>query len=730
MTPPPVIASPAGKVTRKIRGKKAGEWKDVEVDMGQVMNLLRDTASPEVPYVPPTDTEKFWTRFRLIFAKPWARFKKGSVLTLKIGGSLSDKRQPSFGGGATESVPDVCLALRKAARDPRVSGLAIKIEPLSLGWAKIQEICAHLDHFRASGKPAVAYLEIAGEKEYYLAAACGKVYAPESAYLSLRGFSVSGSFLRGTLEKVGVEPEIKRIGKYKSAGDQLLRKDMSDPQREQLTAVLESVYGEFLTRIAARRGKTVDEVADLLERGVYETSTLLEEGWIDGLCYESDITDMIKEMNGTPQDEWEKKEARMVPFKKYVRVDPTVVQIGEGKQVVAVVRGAGAISGSASDGSNAGGDGIRSKQFLAELKRARKDPRVAAIVIRVDSPGGDALASDLMWAEIQKTRVLMPVVASMSDVAASGGYYMSMGCDAIVAQPLTLTGSIGVITGKFSFEHLYAKLGFVKEIISRGKYAESLVETRSFSVEEKELFDRQAEHAYQSFRNKAALSRGMEIEQMQERAQGRVWSGKDAFDQGLVDGLGGVDRAVRVARALAGIQESDKVAVREVSFGKKSPLELVTSGGASASASASVAGLASALMGGLVVGLSSEEEEDESEEVWGPGSAVGRVGTGTSSNQAMIQALAGVVEAAEREEGDGGTWANGASPVGIFAAVAGRVGLELLEEADAAGLWDGAENGGRGGVQARMSGLRGWQGSRVTRVTPAQAVLAEKMRLD
>jgi len=559
-------------VKRQLAGKK-GQTTEVEVDYGRVDDLL--AAADALPFTPLTGGELFWTKLRLAFAWPWRRFKQDSVLTLKIGGQISEEVQPRF--SSTPSLPQLCLCLRKAALDPRIVGVAIKVEPLAIGWAKLQELVRHIDHFRASGKFAVAYMELGGEKEYYLASACSEVILPPSANLSLRGLSVSGTFLRGVLDKIGVEPEVRRIGQYKSAGDQLLRKDMSAAQREQLSALLDDIYDGFVEEVARRRGKKPEEVKSLIDRGVYDMRVLLEEGWVDRLAYEGDVEDMLKERTDGKPDE-----LRQVGYQKYSRVSPSAFQIGAGKACVAVLRASGAITGTGGGGTS---QGITAKKVVAKLRKLAKDPSVTAIVLRIDSPGGDALASDIMWSEIKRVVKSKPIVASMGDVAASGGYYMAMGCERIVAERLTLTGSIGVVTGKFSLQDFYEKIGYAKETISKGRYAQVLLESRPLSEDESELFDRQAQYAYESFRNKAAESRGKEPEEMERYAQGRVWAGTRAMGVGLVDGLGGLSKAIEVAKALAGIPVDQRVRIREVSRAEMSPLQLLTAGSSMAAVS-------------------------------------------------------------------------------------------------------------------------------------------------
>lgn len=517
-----------------------------------------EPAVPELPYVAPTDSQKFWTGFKLAFALPWRRFKKGSVLSFKLAGAISDMQQGRF--GSANSVPQICMALRKAAVDPRVAGICVEIGPLAIGWAKAQEIRRHLEYFRASGKFSVVYMKQGAEKEYYLATAFEELYIAPSANVSLRGFTVSGTFLRGVLDKVGVEPQVRRIGAYKSAGDQLLRRDMSDAQREQLSAILDDIYEEFVETTAKARGKTREDMERVLNGDdVLEPKELLEGGWVDGLKYADEIEDSLKPRTGGKEDQLPK-----VALRKYASVGEGAFGF-RGKKTVAVLRVGGAILDSASSGLGGGGSTITPASLIPKLRALKDDKNIAAVVLRVDSPGGSALASDLMWREIQVLSKKKPVIASMGDVAASGGYYLSMAASKVVAEPLTITGSIGVVAGKFNLKTLYERIGYAKETLSRGTFADSLNDYRSFTPEEDALFSRLADTAYAEFRDKAAESRGMEVEKMQAVAQGRVWTGRRALGGGLVDELGGLNKAISLARKAAGIPDKEKVTVREMS---------------------------------------------------------------------------------------------------------------------------------------------------------------------
>lgn len=511
----------------------------------------------------------FKARWRMLFCWPWQRVKKGSVLAMKLSGPIGEQLSGSpFARGLT--LPQVCDNLRKAALDPRVSALVLKLEPLACGWAKVEEIRRHVEFFRKSGKPCIAYMVTGGEKEYYLAAACSELYTPPGAYVSIRGLAVTGSFLGGVLEKAGVQPQIQRIGKYKSAGDQLARKEMSEPVREMLTAILDDIFGLWKSGVASAVGKGEGDVDTLLDEGVIQMEQLQGGGWITGILYEDQVEDLLKAKIGANP----KKKLRAVNYRKYSRVNAKTFGLTGAGDRIAVIRAVGAIS---RGGSTTGG-GVSSERIIELVRQVKDNKKFKALVLRIDSPGGDALASDLMWHEIRLLAKEKPVIASMSDVAASGGYYMAMGATAVVSEALTLTGSIGVVTGKFNLRDLYQRVGFTKEFLSRGKYAELDADNRPFNPEEEKYFAKGAQIAYKSFRDKAALSRGLPVEEMEKFAQGRVWTGAAALPRKLVDAIGGLSRAVAIAKQKAGIPQEKPVTLVELSRQQPSPLALLTSG--------------------------------------------------------------------------------------------------------------------------------------------------------
>ncbi|KAK6128113.1 hypothetical protein DH2020_038144 [Rehmannia glutinosa] len=513
--------------------------------------------------------KSLFVKLRMLIALPWQRVKKGSVLTMKIRGEISDQLKSRFSSGL--SLPQICENLIKAAYDPRISGIYLHIEPLSCGWGKVEEIRRHVLDFKKSGKFIVGYVPACGEKEYYIGSACEELYAPPSAYFQLYGLTVQASFLGGVLEKIGIEPQVQRIGKYKSAGDQLTRKNISDENREMLTALLDNIYGNWVEKISLAKGKKKDDIENFINEGVYEVERLKKDGWITDIKYDDEVLSLLKERLAIPSS----KNLPTVDYRRYCRVKKWTLGLTGYRDQIAIIRASGSISrvrGPLSTSSS----GIVAEQFIEKIRTVRESKRYKAVVLRIDSPGGDALASDLMWREIKLLAATKPVIASMSDVAASGGYYMAMAADAIVAENLTLTGSIGVVTGKFNLGKLYEYIGFNKEIISRGKYAElAAAEHRPFRADEAELFAKRAKDMYKQFVDKAAFSRSMTVDKMEQAAQGRVWTGHDAASLGLVDAIGGLSRAVAIAKQKANIPPEKQVTLVELSRSSASPLEIL-----------------------------------------------------------------------------------------------------------------------------------------------------------
>ena len=507
---------------------------------------------------------------------------------IKLDGSLP--AQPSPGQGPLTralTLPGVRNCLAKAAHDPRIPGVVLRVGQLSSGWATLQELREAIHSFQKESdgnKFSIATLEQASEKEMYIASACEELYAiSDSSTISLTGLSVQGTFLRGALDKAGIEPQVQRLGEYKSAGDQFLRKDMSDAQREQLAALLDDIYYTFIRDIASSRNKTEDDVHSLIDRGVQDVQHLKHEGWIDGVVYRDEIRDLLKPRTGDSRSE-----APQVSYSKYVQAPAAIAKRPKQDKKdkneketpsLGVLHLSGAIvGGSSRQGSNGN---IAAEDTIDKVRKLRNNSNIKAVVVRISSPGGDAFASELMWRELQLLGRQKPVVASMLDTAASGGYFLSMACSSIFAYPLTLTGSIGVVLAQFNFGELYSKIGYSKTFISRGRYAEVTADNRSFTDEEEQFQQQQALRLYQLFRNLAARCRGQAPEEMETRARGRVWSGKRAIDEGLVDQLGSLEDAIKHCKTLIGYEREDDVNILDFGQLAPDPSTLLASGNAS-----------------------------------------------------------------------------------------------------------------------------------------------------
>src|SRR5262249_54094653 len=346
--------------------------------------------------------------------------------------------------------------------------------------AKVEELRDAIADFKKSGKPVFAYMERCSDLEYFLATSADKIYISPVGDVNIKGFAAQATFWRGFLNKLKIEPNIDRYGKYKSFGDSYMRENMSDAQREELEAILDSLYNRYVAAIAESRKKDPEEVKRLIDKGPYANAKeAVEAGLADGALYIDEVKDQFKQR--LKLDKYES-----IASSKY---NETGGGFGSGSDRIAIIYASGTItSGESSDGTF-GGKTIGSDTIAAAVKRAREDSSIKAIVLRVDSPGGSALASDIIWREVNLAKKAKPFVASMSDVAASGGYYISMAADKIVAEPGTLTGSIGVVSGKLNWNGLYHDhLGINIETLKRGRNADFYSDTRNFTEEERAKF--------------------------------------------------------------------------------------------------------------------------------------------------------------------------------------------------------------------------------------------------
>ncbi len=475
-----------------------------------------------------------------------------SYLALNLSGDIPEEppssELPAFLERRKASVRTLVESLDRAARDPRIKSVVLRTAGLEgAGFGKVQELRDALIRFRKSGKPAYAHLEFAGNKEFYLASACDKIYAVPTALLEVTGLAAEVTFYKGTFDKVGVEAQFVGVGKYKNAPNQFTESGFTAPHREQMEAMLDSLFTQYVEALSESRHKTQAEVRALIDQGPYDARRALQAGLVDELVYADELEERLKG-------------ADKVTPGRYVRSAHGGLGF-DGRPKIALIYAVGTIvTGEGSEGPF-GGPYAGSDTVARALREARQDASIRAIVLRVDSPGGSGTASDVIWREVELARKAKPVVVSMGDVAASGGYYIAMGSDEIVAQPGTITGSIGVFGGKFSLERLYDKVGLTHERVVRGKNAALFSDARPWNAEERAKVESLMVSFYDDFLDKAAEGRKMKREAIHAVAQGRVWTGTEALEKGLVDKLGGLDVALEAAKFRAKIGRGQEVSL-------------------------------------------------------------------------------------------------------------------------------------------------------------------------
>ena len=445
------------------------------------------------------------------------------------------------------TVRSVTDALRKAKVDRRVKGVIIRPTGTAALWAKVQEVRDAITDFRSSGKPIVAYLEQGGEQEFYLASAADKVYLMPTASLDLTGIASYELFMRGMLDKIGAYPDVLHVGEFKTAGNTFTEHSFTPAHREMAESLNTDLYEQLVRGLADGRKKSEAEMRALIDHGPYLPEDAIRAGLIDDIAYEDELDDKTQFTTGTP---------RYLTSDEYRRINPTSLGLNKGQRI-AVIYAVGMITTgeSAEDTTQT----IGSDTLVGQLRRVRADDSIKAVVLRIDSPGGSAIASDVMWREIMLTRAVKPVIASMSDVAASGGYYIAMPAHEIFAEPATLTGSIGVVMVKFVLKGTLDKVGLNMEGVTSGRYADLYSPVRPFSPEERQKIESLMSATYEAFVEKAAAGRKMTPEKIDAIAQGRVWTGKQAKDLGLVDSLGGLQHALGAAKRRANIDENAEV---------------------------------------------------------------------------------------------------------------------------------------------------------------------------
>jgi protease IV len=520
------------------------------------------------------------------------------------------------GGGRAMALRDAVAAIHHAAEDPRVAGLIARVQLATSPVGAVQELREAIVAFSAV-KPSLAWAETyPGTLSYYLASAFGEVWMQPSGSVGLVGFASNATFLRDALDKVGIEAQIVARGEYKSAASVFTEDGFTDAHREAVTRMLESLRGQVWQAVAESRSIDADALDALADRAPLLRDDAVSSGLVDRIGFRDEAYARIAELIGVEDISDEEAPPRLY-LSRYAgaarsRLAPPVPSIPgrRSKPTIAVIT----LEGTIVDGrggpqflpfgsSNAGGDTI-----AAALREVAADDSVSAIVLRVDSPGGSVTASETIWREVKRARERgKPLVASMGAVAASGGYYVSMGADAIVANPGTITGSIGVITGKLVVRDLKDRLGVGSDTVRTNANADAWSVDELFTPEQHAHREAEADLLYSDFVERVAEGRDLTIEAVDVVARGRIWTGADALERGLVDELGGFRTAVRRAKVLAGLNEDTEV--RLVSYPGSSLLDLVRPRASSQPAAASLPEAVGALLGRSVAAIFERVEQ-------------------------------------------------------------------------------------------------------------------------
>lgn len=507
--------------------------------------------------------------------------KENSVLAIDFSKSIQESPQanpfenlsfsPSDGPMVLYEVKDAIL---KAAKDDKIKGIYLKSGDFSGGYAMMEEVREALLRFKESGKFIYAFADVYSEKGYYLASVADKIFLNPVGGLELNGLRAEVVFLKGMFEKLDIKPEVFRVGDFKSAVEPFLDTKMSEANRLQTSSYLNSIYNHYLEKVSQARSIPIDRLRIISDSMlVQETKDAVALGLVTDTIYFDQVEDELKSALGLSDSD----KLTFISPQSYAKAN---VEASTSSNRIAVVIAEGDIVDDADGMSSA----IVGKKVAAQLRKLRKDKKVKAIVLRINSPGGSALASDVMWREVKLTSAEKPIIASMSDVAASGGYYMAMACDTIVAYPNTITGSIGVF-GMYLYlgDFLKNKLGITTESVETGQFSNIGDPSEQLSDAERRMIQRSVEETYRIFTNKAAQGRGLAVDSLVKLASGRVWTGEQAIKNGLADVEGGLETAIRIAAEKAGV--ADDYAIRYYPQ-KKTFIEVLTEGSSGEAAAA------------------------------------------------------------------------------------------------------------------------------------------------
>jgi protease-4 len=481
----------------------------------------------------------------------------GSWLVFNLHGGLPEYAPPAgivgaVSGESPESVQRVLENLEKVRADDRIEGVIFKMSTgMQAGTAAVTEIRDEIKKVREGGKKVLAYAESLDRSTAYLAAACDEIYAPIEAYIWFTGYNMTSMHVKGAMDKLGVKPNVHKIKDYKSAAELVLREDMSNHARENREWLLDDLWENLIAGFQEDRGLSEEQVVALMEQAVLLADEAKEAGLIDEVLFWDQLEDRLTE---------EDEELKTVSSATYGMVDRDDLDLG-GDKVVAVVHAQGTIAGRKHRVDPLLGIMMGYEDVVADLKRAADDEDVVAIVFRVDSGGGDSYGSGVMGHMVKVVSEEKPVVVSMVDVAASGGYTISYQASRVLADPVTITGSIGSISGKFNLSGLYDKVGLSWDHVTRGPMARFWDDDRDFTEEQWRRFVDNHWDGVNLWMSDIAEHRGMTFEEVEKVAHGRAWTGMQAVENGLVDELGGFDRALEVAKELAGVDAGEKVSL-------------------------------------------------------------------------------------------------------------------------------------------------------------------------
>jgi protease-4 len=477
-----------------------------------------------------------------------------SFLEISLSGSLPEYEAPDalreYLSGSVLDMKKIRQSFKMATVDDRIKGVVLRIGFMMTGFAKIEEIHQMIEGFQTSGKRVFAHLDYGLTRDYYLASACDSVFISPGGNLFLTGLLAEITFYKGLLKKIGVEADFEHVGKYKNAPDVYTRQSMSESQREVIDAIFDARYKSMIQSIAENRGIKYRDVFNLIENiSGFTPEEALKNRLVDGIKYPAQIYEIF---------ETNEKKISKISAGEYSSIDPGSVGL-EGKDRIAVIYCLGTMTGGEDGSDPYFGRTMGANRVIRDISQAADASSIKAIILRINSPGGSSLAADKIWYALNDAAKQKPIIASISDVGASGGYYIAIPADTIIAQKRSIVGSIGVFAGKFSLKKLYEKIELKNEVIKRGKNAGLFSLNSKFSDSERIIIRNMINDFYHNFVSKVSRARNQSYDQIDRIARGRVWDGARSKNLKLIDLLGGFDDAVIAAKSLAGIESSTTV---------------------------------------------------------------------------------------------------------------------------------------------------------------------------